>query len=401
MEAAEFHRLAATISSDPLTRVPAHILPQLRNDTSVIDCHCHLFNETTVPKALFNLKMPYTKVFALNIARLLHVLNPRSNDDWGSRNGYFIEMFNKTTREITDKLLSYYPADTILTPLMMDMHNRAIARQRKDSEYYIMAQTKDLSELISSGYNLLPFFPADPTYMDKKTGGNVMDLVYKAFTGGYGFMPYGLKVYPTLGYLPGHPLLLELYRFAEEKNIPVTVHCSRGVVHAYFKRIRNIKGYKIGPDGQPTFKPESRTFLSADAFARYFNHPKNWEDALNKFPKLKLNIGHFGGFQQWRLYLKGKNNTWPSRIIDYMHRYPNVYADISFTNVYPELYGIIRDRLEHDDLMRSRVLYGYDYYMCVVRGHYRSLKRDFETAMGNDIIREISVVNPRKFLLGE
>lgn len=399
MDAEEFRRLASGISSDPWSRVPEHIKPFLSNYTSVIDCHCHIFNETTVPKALLNLRMPYTRKLALSIARTLHFLNPRSNDDWGSRNAYFIELFNKSTREITDKLLSYYPQDAILTPLMMDMHNRADRNQRFNAEHYIIEQTNEIRNLLTQGYLLLPFFPADPTFTEEKTGSNIFDLVYKAFTGGYGFIPFGLKVYPTLGYLPGHPLLMEIYRFAEEKNIPVTAHCSRGVVHAYFRRIRNIEGYKIGPDGRETYAPESRTFISGDSFARYFNHPKNWEAVLEKFPRLRLNLAHFGGFEQWYRFSKGENNTWPSRIMDFMHRYPNVYADLSFSNVYPVAYNIMRDRLEHDDVVRSRVLYGYDYYMCVVRGHFRSLRRDFESAMGNNIIREISIDNTRKFLV--
>jgi len=400
MDAQTFQQLSAGMSADPCSRIPGHIAPLLQNDSSMIDCHCHVFDNKTVPKAIMNTRMHYTQKVALKIARILHLLRPRSNDDWASRNAYFIELFTKTTKEITDKLLSYYPPDTILTPLMMDMHNRADSNQRENAGYYIQAQAKDLADLIGQGYYLLPFFPADPTFKDELSGESMFDIVYKAFTGGYGFMPFGLKVYPNLGYMPANPSLLELYRFAEAKRIPVTTHCSRGFVHAYCRRIRNIEGYKIGPDGQPTTKPESKTFLSGKSFARYFNHPKNWEPVLRDYPNLKINFGHFGGAEQWYRYLKGKNNTYPSRLIDYMYRYPNVYADISFTNVYPELYSLIRDKLERNDLIRSRALYGYDYYMVVVRGHYRSLKVDFETAMGSDIIKEISINNPRRFLLG-
>jgi hypothetical protein len=96
--------------------------------------------------------------------------------------------------------------------------------------------------------------------------------------------------------------------------------------------------------------------------------------------------------------LKGKNNTWCSRIIDYFTRFKNVYADISFTNAYPELFELLRSRIGRSEIVKQRTLYGLDYYMVVVKGHYRSLKADFDAAMGDEIIKQIGIVNPRKFL---
>lgn len=400
---------AGNIPDDPLMRIPEKLKNLVTSGKISCNCHCHLFNEQTVPKALFNLKMPGGPLFhmiSMTIAKILHRLNSRSNDDWGSRVAYFIETFLKPARAIADKLLDYYPdhANTLFTPLMMDMHNRAERRIRKPAEFYITKQADDLSELIndeSGRYNLLPFIPVDPTISpDDRNAFDHFDIFLKAFRGEYGFMPGGIKIYPSLGYLPSHPLLMPVYEVCERKNIPVTAHCSSGTVHAYFRRIKNIRGWKIGADGNLTDRPETKWFLffQKNKYENYFNHPKNWEPVLQQFPNLRINFAHFGGSRQWRRLIRGRKNTWPTRIIDYFGRFPNVYADVSYTNAFPEINKLIKERIVSSALVRSRVLYGFDYYMVVKEGHYRSIKAEFDTLMGEAVIDEISRVNPLKFL---
>lgn len=393
-----FKQKAANISNNPKNRIPDHLLPFVEDSKTMINSHCHIFNEKTVPKAILNLKMPYSNTLIIKLGKFLHRLNSRSNDDKYSKLAYFLETFVKSTKDITDKLCSYYPENTIFTPLMMDMHNRAGDDKRKSSEYFIEEQAKDIKQLLDQKYNLLPFLPIDPTLNDKNGETNVLDVFIKGFTGEYGFMPFGVKIYPSLGYLPGHPLLMEIFRICEEKQIPVTTHCSSGSVHSYKRRIKNIQGWKIGSDGQLTNEPESRWFFGGDAYANYFNHPKNWEPVLKAYPKLRLNFGHFGGEAHWKKLQEGENNTWVSCIMDYFVRFENVYADVSYTHAYPELFNIIKDRIQASELIRNRTLYGSDYYMVVMKGHYRSMKIDFDVAMGDDIIRKIAVENPRKFL---
>jgi predicted TIM-barrel fold metal-dependent hydrolase len=63
--------------------------------------------------------------------------------------------------------------------------------------------------------------------------------------------------------------------------------------------------------------------------------PKLWEKVLTKYPKLRLNLAHFGNFSQ-ALSLadapKQFAKTWESEIGGYIKggRFPNVYADISY-----------------------------------------------------------------------
>ncbi len=401
MELNEFKSRAKEISADCMSRVPDYMKPLIADEKHLINCHCHIFNQKTVPKALYNRKVPYSRKFMIRLINFLHKLSSRSNEDWASLQAYFIELFIQPTRVIAEKLVSYYPQDTIFTPLMMDMHNRASGDKRKHAEYYIEEQGKDISKLIDKEFRFLPFLPIDPTFKDKTDPNkDVFDVFIKGFTGGYGFMPFGVKIYPSLGYLPGHPKLMEIFKVCEEKRIPVTTHCSSGTVHGYHKRLKNIEGWKIGKDGKLTNEPESRWFLNGNAYANYFNHPKNWEPVLEHCPKLKLDFGHFGGETQWEELKDGKNNSWVSRIIDMMTIYEHVYADISYTNSDIKLFELIRSRVERSKIVRERMLYGFDYYMVVVEGHYRSLKADFDSAMGDEVIYQIANVNSRRFLFG-
>ena len=63
--------------------------------------------------------------------------------------------------------------------------------------------------------------------------------------------------------------------------------------------------------------------------------PKFWQKVLTKYPKLRLNLAHFGNFSQ-ALNLadapKQFAKTWESEIGGYIKggRFPNVYADISY-----------------------------------------------------------------------
>jgi predicted TIM-barrel fold metal-dependent hydrolase len=287
---------------------------------------------------------------------------------------------------------------------MMDMHNRARRDKREPAEFYIIKQATDLSELInceSGKYNLLPFIPIDPTISEEdREAFDHFNIFLKAFRGEYGFTPSGIKIYPSLGYLPSHPLLMPIYEICEKKNIPITAHCSSGTVHAYFRRIKNIKGWKIGKDGESTQMDETKWFLffQKNKYENYFNHPKNWDPVLQRYPNLKINFAHFGGARQWRKLIKGKQNTWVTQIIDYFTRYQNVYADLSFTNAFPEINRMAKERLISSELIRNRVIYGFDYYMVVKEGHYRTIKADFDTLMGEELIDTISRTNPVRFL---
>lgn len=103
----------------------------------------------------------------------------------------------------------------------------------------------------------------------------------------------GFKIYPALGYYPFDPLLLPLWKYAEQENLPILTHCVEGPM--YF-RGKKQKAWNYHPILQELIQPlpagtvpqpEHFTCLllaekKNDAFSANFTHPLNYACLLKK-----------------------------------------------------------------------------------------------------------------------
>jgi predicted TIM-barrel fold metal-dependent hydrolase len=111
---------------------------------------------------------------------------------------------------------------------------------------------------------------------------------------------WGIKIYPRLGYDPAdwgadrYPQLTELYKTCVEKNIPMLAHCSKGgmAIADYYNYIR----YDKLSQNDEEYEPGKADETFADSFAA----PANWRKVLDRYPKLKLCLAHFGGYDVWK-----------------------------------------------------------------------------------------------------
>jgi predicted TIM-barrel fold metal-dependent hydrolase len=378
------------IKNDPQDRIPAAMITLIDDPQVIFDIHCHVFNFDAVPDKFLGIRIPMSRRFFQFLENLLHNLIWHTDTDPLSNIAYFINIGKSyTIEQIAEKLFGYYaPTKTIFCPLMMDMRPGIEGNQKAPYSEQI-ENMKNLRDCHPD--QLLPFVALDPGNPD------LNNIFSTAFDEEHNF--FGVKIYPSLGYLPSNPKLMQIYAVCEAKRIPVTTHCGGGTVHSSHCRIENIRGQRMDENNQPINIIENRWFLTGDNYAAYFNHPKNWEPVLYAFPKLKLNLAHFGGDTQWEKLVAGKNNTWVSRIMDMMVRYENVFADFSFNISDHKIYDIFRKKIEDNDLIAERALYGSDYYMVVTEGHFRSIKIDFITAMGDSVMQKIASENPKRFLL--
>jgi predicted TIM-barrel fold metal-dependent hydrolase len=175
----------------------------------------------------------------------------------------------------------------------------------------------------------------------------------------------GVKLYPVMGYLPygnaeapdpqDYPPILQrkrdwavrldqglaaLYNWCIAEDVPVMAHCSYS------------------------------QFPSPEAGER--GSPAAWRPVLEKWPGLRLNLGHFGGF--WDL-AKDKSNGWTEMIVGLMKTYPNLYADLSDFDAVAERTAdqktanetVLRKLNEILDRQggpaRSRLMYGTDWVL--------------------------------------
>jgi len=159
-------------------------------------------------------------------------------------------------------------------------------------------------------------------------------------------------------------------------------HCSRG----------GVKAKKM---------PESEASAFAD--------PENYIPILDKYPNLRICLGHCGGDQDWQRYLnepwdetsENTSKSWLSKILDIMRsgKYPNLYADISYTIFKFEEHCQVLKVLLQDDRVKTQILFGSDFYMVEQEKFLeRRLAMSLRASVGNDLFAQIAETNPKKYL---
>ena len=60
----------------------------------------------------------------------------------------------------------------------------------------------------------------------------------------------------------------------------------------------------------------------------------------------------------------------------------------------------LKAAMQQHATLASRVLYGSDYYMLVVEGKLHEILNRFKKDMGDELMHQLSVVNPNRYLFG-
>lgn len=211
----------------------------------------------------------------------------------------------------------------------------------------------------------------------------------------------GFKMYTPLGHQPLDPRLPFLhdssrdgdcfYDRCERESIPIMVHCSPGGMTTHeLKYFMEHDSGRTMYQNQPGNSSEQSNALrdattveidNEEIAVQYFYdnyvHPKAWRKVLQKYPKLKLCLAHFGGDE----FKKGLNSTWVNEIIALTEEYSNVYTDLSCWNMgdckqtLRELLTVVK--YKH---IRRKLLFGTDWYMTLVALGGKSYKSFCEDA---------------------
>ncbi len=382
------------ISANPIDRLHPKMLPLINDPDTQYDVHCHVFNFESVPKKYLFLSLPigFRKHynFLKKLERFLRNYEKDSTTDGAERLANFLKFGNhKTVEEIARHLFSFYPSKTIFTPLMMDME------WGLNSAPYVpyLKQIEDMKKLRNEKFSekLLNFIALDPN------NPKVYEIFQNALSNDGGF--FGVKLYPALGFLPSNKKLMDIFEICQDKNIPITTHVGGDSIHTTQRFIKVYGKQMTSPAtvGERYVRIPHLIRMSGKRTGEIFNSPKNWEPVLHTFPKLKLNLGHFGGTAEWVKFLK---NISPRvlQIIDLMSRYEHVYSDFSDNFDVPEVMYKFRNLLETNTLVRERAMHGSDFYMTMLSSDFKTVKAQFETIMGENFMNIISKQNPKKFL---
>jgi uncharacterized protein len=334
----------------------------------ITNCHIHTFTADHVPTryAGFFGKFLRFRAFRTVVLWIMRFIGhtPRSRL---ARYARILETsYERDQKAIFEIVQDFYPQGTRFVILPMDMTYMNAGPLRKP----VAEQHDELEGLKSKYPELIVLFAAVDPRHPNVVATTIELLERREFR--------GIKLYPPLGYHPDHPALSELYRHAADRAIPILSHCSRrGVLYR----------------GKPTDK---------QAIIQLAN-PDNYLRILDAHPQLKLCLAHFGGDEEWEKYRKesSRSGSWPAKIADMIRsgRYENLYTDISYTLFADEEYVHILKDLLADPRLRTRVLFGSDFYVVEdAKLEERQTWPRIRSVLGEDLFRAIAEQNPSEFL---
>jgi hypothetical protein len=263
----------------------------------------------------------------------------------------------KSSSSIFEKLSNQYPEGSRLIVLPMDME--FMEAGKLNSEGSFKKQMNSLYELKNSptfGKYIEPFLFVDPRrtqvegqpFFKWKNANNGIAELESCFVKDYletkNFS--GIKIYPALGYYPFEEVLLPLWKYAADHQIPIMTHCIRGTIfyrgekkkewnyHTVFKEVIKKDDYK------DLLLPQTKNV----DFSTNFTHPLNYlclvEEQLLRvlvskcsteikilfgftncetkmsydLSHLKICFGHYGGDDEWRNYFEKDRDVYGSQL---------------------------------------------------------------------------------------
>jgi predicted TIM-barrel fold metal-dependent hydrolase len=343
-----------------------------------INVHCHLLNFHFVPDEFFKTRAPIREKlirhpFTRGLAWLITFILPGKKYN---RLSEVMSLYELETSAVAGALIAEMDAAHIrlATPLMMDLEFASF-RQRPEVPYRHQIV---LTARIAVQYpdRIAPFVMIDP----RRPG--AAEMIIQA-TKELGFL--GIKMYPPLGYHPYHKAFFNdtavnreleaIYGYCEEEQVPITAHCSSGGAYS----------------GEVMRYPELRRELAK---------PSNWRLVLEAFPRLRLNLAHFGG----DLRCIKTAGSWPHQIRTMLGEYENLYADLAYhsqalyKSTVQEYFERLGELLE-DDAVRDKVLFGTDWSMTRHTWTESDYTQPFVDNLGETGMHRIAVANPTRFLL--
>lgn len=283
-------------------------------------------------------------------------------------------------------------ATVLTTALMMDLETGWETKIDKS-----MYEQVDELKALAKEYPVLPFLFCDPRRAaNPNPQENLYALFNHAFEKDNSF--FGVKIYPALGYDPSDYRLWPIYAACETYNIPVLTHCGGESVSTDHRQLTIFEG-----EQQKTITGHRRSDIAYN-----LNNPARWASVLQKFPKLKLNLAHFGGYETWE-----QSGTVPpdrdpqqrkATIFNFMQQYPNVYADFAYNIVDTKRSKNLINYLLTDENVRNRTLFGTDYWVVNKEDDLHDSQKKFLKEAGNyngyDLVNKMVKTNTDRYLFG-
>lgn len=318
-----------------------------------------------------------------------------------SKYASFVSIGTLSSQEsIFKKLSDYYPVGTRFVVLTLNMDYMG-AGPTKLGYIGQLDQVVQIRKRFPS--TCLPFLCIDPRM---SVDYDLVDFLKKYLDKGF----IGIKLYPALGYYPFDPRLYKVYEYAQEHNIPIMTHCTRGGTYycgSISLDMTSPSTFSKNPNPNKLERrnlPYSTKKISNEVFCDNFLDPDNYFDVLEEFPKLKICFAHYGGDDE--MLLERSNDpqklSWTETIHQLIEKYSNVYTDISYSLHEKKTFSLI-DKSLNDLKYREKILFGTDFYMTERAKKEKMLATELaeyftKSRTKKDSFKQISYVNPLKYL---
>lgn len=353
------------------------------------NCHIHTFTSRAVPDGFLPfgyMKALRTKPGAAFTRKVAGVLIRIFHSGRVERALSFSQIGSlRSQEEVLNYVQGFYPKKTkfVILPMDFEFMNAGPSPQP------YLEQLAELRELyFNPAYRdtLLPFVAVDPRRPD------LLQLV-QAYIEGYDFR--GIKMYPALGFWPFDSRLDPIWEYAQNRQVPVLVHASRGGVHGHLKITEAMRKHPV---------TGKRIAGNAGTFTDAYSDPDNYRTVLKKYPRVKLCLAHYGGGSEWKEYLGNRwpapqEESWLSKVSNLMREFEGVYTDVAYTACDEAYYPLMKVLIETPGL-REKILYGSDYYMVQMDASERAFSIGLRAYLGEDNFRQIASVNPLAFFSG-
>jgi predicted TIM-barrel fold metal-dependent hydrolase len=209
---------------------------------------------------------------------------------------------------------------------------------------------KDLKDQIETAIYIKSKYPAEQVKVFMGVDPNRKGL-YELIAQ---YLPYidGFKIYCyNGGFFPYDENLDLFYQIAESNNKPVIYHCSYTNINYYGgKDIKERLKKSLFPLLKP--KKDNNKFLSTN-----FCNPLGFEVIAKRYPKLMIQIAHWGGNDSFNT-----DRNFTNTVTRLICLYENVFADISFFCHDLEACKFIVDTARFLGRM-NKVIFATDYFM--------------------------------------
>ncbi|MGR3679142.1 MAG: amidohydrolase family protein [Paracoccaceae bacterium] len=358
-----------------------HSTTQFEDKIRITNCHIHLFTSAHVPE---NFPYSWAKIFRNSpwmirfLSWLARLVGQEEISDRLHRLYQLQQQGEQPTQaRIFEDVARHYPSDTRFVVLPMDMRNTGYGEVPT-----LLAQQHDelavLRDTPPERGRVIPFATVNPLVPGsvEECRRALQELKFA-----------GLKIYPRLGYPPDHPALMEhIYPLVSDLGLPVMTHCSRG----------GAQGRSVLP-------------ATGDRYTR----PVAYRDLLHRFGNMRVCLAHFGGQVDWEAYVNAtrtrSGENWMLQIREMIEsgQYPNLWTDISYTMFHfdsfvPVLKLLLMGNETDTCRLRSRVLFGSDFYMTrQEKLSERAVCMRLRERLGESLFRQIAEANPEVWLTGQ